>query len=147
MRAAPYARVSTDRQAERYGIPSQVEALKKRCQERGWEIVPDGEREAFIDDGYSGSELDRPALNRPRELVRKKLADIVLVYDPDRLSRRLSHQMLLADEFERQGVKLEFITQEVGDSPEHRMFFNMRGRRSGSGRWGVPERRPAKERW
>jgi site-specific DNA recombinase len=119
--------VSTDRQAERYGIPSQVEALKKRCQEKGWEIVPDGERGAFIDDGYSGSELDRPALNRLRELARKGLADVVLAYDPDRLSRRLSHQMLLADEFEREGVKLEFVTQEVGDSPEHRMFFNMRG--------------------
>jgi len=127
MKAAMYGRVSTDAQAEKYGIPSQVEALKKRCQEKGWETVPDGGREAFIDDGYSGSELDRPALNRVRELARKGLVDVVLAYDPDRLSRKLSHQMLLADEFEREGVKLEFITQEVGDSPEHRMFFNMRG--------------------
>lgn len=127
MRAGLYARVSTDRQAERYGIPSQVEALKQRCRERGWEIVPDGDREAFIDDGYTGSELNRPALGRLREAARKGLADVVLAYDPDRLSRRLSHQMLLADEFEREGVKLEFITQEVGDTPEHRMFFHMRG--------------------
>jgi hypothetical protein len=56
----------TDQQAEKYGIPSQVEALKKRCQEKGWEIVPDGEREAFIDDGYSGSELDRRKRGRRR---------------------------------------------------------------------------------
>ena len=52
---------------------------------------------------------------------------IVMAYDPDRLSRKLYHQMILADEFEKQGIKLEFITQDMGTSPEDRMFFNMRG--------------------
>jgi len=61
MRAALYARVSTDKQAEKYGIPSQIEALRKRCRERDWTPVPDGDRDAFVDDGYSGAELDRPA--------------------------------------------------------------------------------------
>lgn len=40
---------------------------------------------------------------------------------------KLYHQMILADEFEKQGIKLEFITQDMGTSPEERMFFNMRG--------------------
>jgi len=53
--------------------------------------------------------------------------DVVLSYDPDRLSRKLYHQMILAEEFEKQGIKLEFVTQDMGDSPEDRMFFNMRG--------------------
>lgn len=53
--------------------------------------------------------------------------DVVLAYDPDRLSRKLYHQMILAEEFERQEIKLEFITQDMGTSPEDRMFFNMRG--------------------
>ena len=70
MRAALYARVSTDKQAEKYGIPSQIEGLKKRCLERGWITLPDGDKEAFVDDGYSGSELNRPALNRLRKAVR-----------------------------------------------------------------------------
>ena len=35
--------------------------------------------------------------------------------------------MILAEEFEKQGIKLEFITQDMGTSPEDRMFFNMRG--------------------
>jgi site-specific DNA recombinase len=127
MRAALYARVSTDKQVEKYGIPSQIEALKKRCLERGWSIVLDGIEDAFIDDGYSGADLDRPALNRLRQALREGRVDVVLVYDPDRLSRKLFHQMILAEEFEKQGVKLEFITQEMGTSPEDRMFFNMRG--------------------
>ncbi len=51
MRAASYARVSTEAQAEKYGISSQVEALKRRCLDRGYAVVPDGDRESFIDDG------------------------------------------------------------------------------------------------
>ncbi len=67
MRAALYARVSTDKQAEKYGIPSQIEALRRRCLERGWSIVPDTDRGAFVDDGFSGSELNRPkAKNHPK---------------------------------------------------------------------------------
>jgi site-specific DNA recombinase len=127
MRAALYARVSTDKQAEKYGISSQIEALRKRCLENGWTPVLDEDKDAFIDDGYSGAELDRPALNRLRQVAREDRVDIVLAYDPDRLSRKLYHQMILAEEFEKQGTKLEFITQDMGTSPEDRMFFNMRG--------------------
>jgi len=43
---------------------SQIEALRKRCLERDWTPLFDGDKDAFIDDGYSGAELDRPALNR-----------------------------------------------------------------------------------
>jgi len=53
MRIAFYARVSTDKQAEKYGIPSQIEAFRKRCLERGGTPVLDGDKDAFIDDGYS----------------------------------------------------------------------------------------------
>ena len=127
MRAALYARVSTDKQAEKYGIPSQIEALRKRCLERAWTLVLDGDKDAFVDDGYSGAELDRLALNRLRQAAREGSVDVVLAYDPDRLSRKLYHQMILAEEFEKQGIKLEFITQDMGTSPEDRMFFNMRG--------------------
>ncbi len=52
---------------------------------------------------------------------------MVLAYDPDRISRKLYYQMILAKEFEKQGIKLEFITQDMGTSPENNMFFNMRG--------------------
>ncbi|HEU65634.1 MAG TPA: recombinase family protein [Chloroflexi bacterium] len=127
MRTALYARVSTDKQAEKYGIPSQIEALRKRCLERGWTPVLDGDEDAFIDDGYSGAELDRPALDCLRQAAKDGRVDIVLVYDPDRLSRKLYHQMILAEESEKQGIKLEFVTQDMGNSPEDRMFFNMRG--------------------
>jgi len=91
MRAALYARVSTDKQAEKYGIPSQIEALRKRCLESGWTPVLDRDKDAFVDDGYSGTELDRPALDRLRQAAGEGRVDVVLAYDPDRLSRKLYH--------------------------------------------------------
>ncbi len=86
MRAGLYARVSTDQQAEKYGIPSQIEELKKRCLEKGWTPVLDRDTDAFIDDGYSGADLGRPALDRLRKAVKEGQLDVVLAYDPDRLS-------------------------------------------------------------
>src|SRR3972149_7983621 len=127
MRAALYERVSTDQQAERYGIGSQHWGLKKRAQERGYDLVSDGEKDAFVDEGYSGGDLDRPALTRLRKAIREGCVDVFLCYDPDRLSRSLSDLLLLTDEFERARTRLEFITQELDASPEGKMFFAIRG--------------------
>lgn len=127
MRTALYERVSTDMQAERYGLGSQDWGLKKRANERDYVIVPDLEKDAFVDDGYSGGDLNRPALTRLRQAVREERVDVILCYDPDRLSRSLSDLLLLTDEFDRVGVRLEFITQETDASPEGRMFFAIRG--------------------
>ncbi len=126
-RTAAYARVSTDRQAERYGLDAQRRLLLDRLAARGEEAVPDGTVPLFADDGYSGGDLTRPALTRLREAVRSGRADRVLAVDPDRLSRSLTDLLLLADEFERAGVILEFCTQEVDRSPEGQLFFAVRG--------------------
>ena len=127
LRVVVYGRVSTDKQVEKYGLDAQVHALTRRAAERGYEVVPDGESPVFADDGYSGGDLHRPALNRLRQAVRAGRADIVLAYDPDRISRNLKDLLLLADEFERAGVRLECMTQEVDASPEGQMFFAIRG--------------------
>lgn len=127
MRAALYERVSTDQQAERYGIASQDWALKKRAKERGYSLVCDGEKDAFVDDGYSGGDLERPALSRLRQAIHEGRIDVMLCYDPDRLSRSLSDLLLLTDEFEQAKTRLEFITQELDASPEGKMFFAIRG--------------------
>src|SRR5262245_20273098 len=79
-RVALYARVSTDEQAEKYGLDSQLRALRERAKARGWDVV--GE---FKDDGYSGATLDRPALTKLREAARTRAFDVVLSHSPDRL--------------------------------------------------------------
>lgn len=127
LRVALYARVSTDQQAERYGLGAQITALQQRVAAREYQLVPDGVAAVFADDGYSGGTLDRPALTRLREAVQQGRVDVVLCLDPDRLSRALRDQLLLTDEIDHAGVRLEFLTQELDFSPEGRMFFAMRG--------------------
>lgn len=125
-RAALYARVSTDRQTEKYGLEAQLVGLRKRAQERGYDLVADGDRDAFVDDGFSGGDLNRPAIGRLRRAVANGQVDVVLCYDPDRLSRSLKDQLLVTDEFEHAG-RLEFLTQEMDASPEGNLFFAIRG--------------------
>jgi len=81
----------------------------------------------LIDDGYSGGDLGRPALGTVRDLVRGRSVSIVLVHDPDRLARKLVHQLLLMDEVERAGARLEFVTTPVADNMEGRLLLNVRG--------------------
>ena len=78
-----YVRVSTNRQAEEgYSISQQIERLKKYCDAMGWILV-----KIYTDDGYTGANMDRPALKQMMKDIESGNADIVLVDKLDRLSR------------------------------------------------------------
>src|SRR4051812_9886155 len=64
IRAAIYARVSSDQQAQEHTIGSQVEALTGRVREDGLDV---DDSLCFIDEGHSGAVLVRPALERLRD--------------------------------------------------------------------------------
>ncbi|HBV98719.1 MAG TPA: hypothetical protein DEF36_17010 [Desulfotomaculum sp.] len=84
MRVAAYIRVSTDEQAEQgISIPAQKSRLAAYCQAQGWDFYS-----FYVDDGYSGKNLDRPAVHCLLEDARAGLFDILLVFKLDRLSRR-----------------------------------------------------------
>jgi site-specific DNA recombinase len=122
-RTALYARVSTDEQAEKYGLASQVTELRALAEAKGY-TIPDGAE--FLDDGYSGAELDRPALTRLRDAVRAGAFDVILVHDPDRLARKLAHQLLLEEECEKAGVRLEFLTTPREATPEGTLLLHVK---------------------
>src|SRR6516162_6876518 len=61
------------------------------------------------DEGYSGATLVRPGLERVRDLAAEGQIDAVLVYSPDRLSRKYAYQVLLIEEFARHNVQTVFI--------------------------------------
>src|SRR5262245_66626515 len=124
MRAAIYARVSTEEQAERFGLTSQVTELRALAERLGY-AIPSGAE--FLDDGYSSATLERPALTRLRDAAKAGAFQIALVHDPDRLSRRLAHQLLLSDELERAGVRLEYLTTPRTDTPEGRLLGHVKG--------------------
>lgn len=122
MRAISYGRVSTEDQVKNYSIPTQLEAMRLYATEHDFEIVKE-----CVDEGVGGATLNRRALNELREYVRNGGADAVIVYDPDRLARNMIQLMVLADEFERQDVQLHFVTQSMGQTPEDKMLFGMKG--------------------
>lgn len=123
MRAAIYIRVSTEEQAVHgYSLAEQREACRGRAVELGAaEILH------FADEGVSGAVLDRPGLDALREAVSSGVVETLVIRDPDRLSRRLSHQLYLSEEFEKAGVQLEFLDFEWKNTPEGRLFYALKG--------------------
>lgn len=122
--AALYARVSSDQQAQAQTIDSQVAALHERITNDGAVWNP---AHKFIDAGYSGSTLLRPALEQLRDAVAAGELERVYVYAPDRLARKYAYQVMLVDEFQRAGVELVFLNRELGQSPEDELLLQRQG--------------------
>jgi len=121
---AAYARVSSDKQEKEQTIDSQVDALRRAAEERGWQLPPDL---ICTDDGRSGATLARPGLDRLRDLIAEGTCAAVLVCSPDRLARNLAYQVLAIDEFKRAGCEVVFLNHAFGDSPEQQMLLQMQG--------------------
>jgi len=123
-RAAIYVRVSTEDQVEKFGLASQLRELRALAVRNGYTIPAGAE---FVDDGYSGATLERPALTKLRDAVRAGAIDVVLIYDPDRLSRHLAHQLVLIEEIEAARVAIEWASGPRGNTTEGRLLDNVRG--------------------
>jgi site-specific DNA recombinase len=119
-----YARVSSEQQAQSQTIASQVAALRDHITQANEVLSPAHE---FIDQGYSGSILIRPALERLRDAVAAGEVERVYVYSPDRLARKYAYQVMLLEEFQRAGVELVFLNRPVGHSPEDELLLQLQG--------------------
>src|ERR1700694_4986208 len=122
--AAIYARVSSDKQREENTIASQTAALVAFARAQQFEVPKEW---VFEDDGYSGANLIRPGLERVRDLAAEGLIQAVLIYAPDRLSRRYAHQILLIEEFARAGVETLFVRAPRGSTPEDELLVQVQG--------------------
>ena len=122
IRAAIYARVSTDLQEREQTVQSQLEALRTYLKERGYVLIAE-----YVDEGYSGATLDRPGLDRLRDALRAEEMDVVVFHSPDRLARKAVYQGLVLEEMEKAGVRAEFLNYPVDDSPESKMLLGMQG--------------------
>lgn len=121
---AIYARVSSDQQAVAQTVASQVAALRERVASDGL-VVPEAMQ--FLDEGYSGATLIRPALERLRDVVAAGAVDRLYVHSPDRLARKYAYQVLLVDEFRRAGVEVMFLNRALGQSPEDDLLLQVQG--------------------
>jgi site-specific DNA recombinase len=122
---AIYTRVSSDRQKEEKTIGSQIFALSEYAQSEGL-TVPD--EWIFQDEGYSGASLVRPGLERLRDLACEGQLETLLIYCPDRLSRKYAaYQVLLTEEFARHGVEVVFLKSPKATTPEEQLLLQFQG--------------------
>ena len=124
IQVAIYARVSSEHQADAQTIASQVAALHARVTADGL-VVPAALQ--FLDDGYSGATLVRPALERLRDAAVAGAIDRLYVHSPDRLARKYAYQVLLVEELRRLGVEVIFLNRELGRSPEDDLLLQVQG--------------------
>ena len=94
------------------------------AQKNGYGVPPEW---VFQDEGYSAAILVRPGLERLRDLVAEGQIAAVLVYSPDRLSRKYAYQVLLSDELSRYGVELIFLKAPAGSTPEDQLLMQFQG--------------------
>ena len=127
MKSVLYARVSTEEQKSNQTIDTQIHGIGGMLQ---YAInhklpVPD-EAMMFIDDGFSGATLIRPALTAFREYL--KTHDDVsyfLVYDADRIGRDTYNQLIILEELKKKNVTIHFKTGELGSTPNDKLLFTI----------------------
>ena len=113
-RAILYARVSTDEQARSgYSLAQQIEALRDYAASERYEVL-----EEVSDPGQSGASLERPGMDRVRDLVSTGGVSVVLAQDRDRFSREPAYTYLLRREFEEHGCELRSLNDRGDGSPE-----------------------------
>jgi site-specific DNA recombinase len=118
-RAVTYARVSgDDRGKEGRNLEGQLEMCREYAERHGYEIVAEL---AEDDRGASGAEIDLPQLTRLRDMAAAERFDVLVVREIDRLSRNLAKQLIVEQELERAGVKVEYVIGEYPDTAEGRL--------------------------
>jgi site-specific DNA recombinase len=113
-RAVLYARVSTDEQARSgYSLAQQIEALRDHAAAEGYEVL-----EEVQDPGQSGASLERPGMDRVRDLVAAGGVSLVLAQDRDRFAREPAYHYLLRREFDEYETKICALNDRGDESPE-----------------------------
>src|SRR5215210_946994 len=119
-RAVLYCRVSGEEQRKKgYSLADQLHTLRGWCSENGYEVVDEIE-----DGGFSGAYLERPGLDRVREMVAAGGVDAVVVLFRDRIARGVYAQ-LLAEEFREHGARLIALNSRGDDSPDGELGDNI----------------------
>jgi site-specific DNA recombinase len=109
-RVAIYTRVSTEDQAkEGFSLDAQIEKLRAYCTARDWEVS--GE---YIDDGYSGRKVNRPAYTSLMEKI--DTWDVLLVLKMDRIHRNSKNFMLMMENLNKRGKEFVSMMESLDTS-------------------------------
>lgn len=120
LRAAVYARTSSNSRAESYSLDEQVKRAVDRCQSLGWDV-------AFVyrDESESGANTDRPMFQTMLDAAKRQAFDVVVFWKLDRFSRSLIHAVQLEEELREHDVYLYSVTEQI-DTTSATGRFNFR---------------------
>lgn len=121
-KAVLYARVSSDIKKQEGTIESQVDAIKQRIIENGDVLVKE-----YIDNGYSGSEIERPALDELRKDLKSNLFDAVYFHNTDRIAREVVHQTVIISEILKAKKQLVIDGKDYVHNPENKFAITVLG--------------------
>jgi site-specific DNA recombinase len=125
MEVALYVRVSTTRQQQTQTIEQQLARLREYVvTQPEWHLA---EEHLDRDDGYSGSRLNRPGLDRLRDRAALAVFERVLMTAPDRLARNYVPQVILIDELAQRGCQVEFLERPMSQDPHDQLLLQIRG--------------------
>lgn len=121
MKAVGYIRVSTDEQIEMFGLKVQRDEIASYAKRNSYEL-----REIYEDAGFSGSDMNRPALLEMLEGAANGSFDTLLVYKTDRLARDNFMSWWIEKELKKANITLVSITEPYRlEDPSGRLFYAM----------------------
>jgi DNA invertase Pin-like site-specific DNA recombinase len=113
VRCAIYTRKSSEEGMEQSF--NSLDAQREACEayivsqrHEGWQLIPT----QYDDGGFSGGNMERPALKRLLEDIAAKRVDTVVVYKVDRLTRSLADFAKIVEQFDKQGISFVSVTQQ-----------------------------------
>jgi site-specific DNA recombinase len=121
-KAALYARVSSDHQQKEGTIKSQVAELRRQITAAGHKVVKE-----YIDDGYTGADMDRPALEQMRQELKADVFDSIYFLCNDRIAREVAHQLIIVDELLKHGKRIIINGKDYEENPENKLSLTMFG--------------------
>jgi len=117
-----YARVSTDKQAQKdLSIPAQIAAMREYAKRNGWKVIGH-----FIDEGESAKTANRPELKKLLNYCKEnKGVDIVIIHKIDRLARNLIDYATIKAILKQKGIRLISVSEPFDDNPIGRLLENI----------------------
>lgn len=121
-KAILYARVSSDMQQKDRTIDSQVAELKKQIDKNGDKLIKE-----YVDDGYSGALLDRPAMNELRIDLKNGTFETIYILNADRIARDVTYQGIIIGEMLKYKKQIIINGKDYIHNPENKFALTVLG--------------------
>jgi len=121
-KAVLYARVSSDLQKKEKTIESQIVELRRQVVADGNVLVKE-----YVDEGFSGAMLDRPAMNQLRNDIKTGLFDTIYFLNTDRIAREVTYQTIIIAEILKQQKQIIINGKDYIHNPENKFSLTVLG--------------------